>query len=272
MTKTDINMRETLTRTRESEYFTRDGLRTLTGLDENKWALALLKELIDNALDSIDECGDKRIDVIFDRTTLAIFDSGPGTSKDTLDMIHDFDVYVSSKRDFRTPTRGMQGNALKTIIGICHLNGYTLTFVGDEKQYQYTLNHALRHAGIIRFETTASASEHIHARWGIIVASEDGFTFTDELGYEYLLGEHIIKDTVLKYYLCNPDVMFTVNGATFDAVADPIKRTEKTFVHWYDYTSFYQLLQAIVFKDPDRTVRDFALKFSGTQRLRLRFP
>lgn len=39
---------------RSVEYFSSDGLRTLTGLDKSRWERAVVKELLDNALDALD--------------------------------------------------------------------------------------------------------------------------------------------------------------------------------------------------------------------------
>ena len=52
-------MREILESSRVAEYFSFEGLRTLTGLPESRWHYAILKELIDNALDAIDELDEK---------------------------------------------------------------------------------------------------------------------------------------------------------------------------------------------------------------------
>jgi len=57
------------------------------------------------------------------------------------------------------------------------------------------------------------------------------------------------------------------NAETFEAVTGAKKHTNKTFIHWHDFPAFNQLLQAVVAKDPDRTVKDFCLTFSGMQRV-----
>ena len=56
-------MKEVLESSRAAEYFTNEGLRTLTGLPESLWLFAVLKELVDNALDAIDTLGIKRVDL-----------------------------------------------------------------------------------------------------------------------------------------------------------------------------------------------------------------
>lgn len=53
----------------------------------------------------------------------------------------------------------------------------------------------------------------------------------------------------------------------YNAITCSIKRSEKTYIHWYDLNSFNQLVQAIHHKDPGRTTKSFCSKFSGAQRV-----
>ena len=235
-------------------YFNREGLRTLTGLSESLWDFAIFKELLDNSLDALNKKTDKRIDIEYTDSFFAIYDSGDGITPEILSRIYDFDVYVSSNRDFRRPTRGAQGNALKTIIGICELNDYTLSFITLGKKFTYNLNRIKRQAGIIQFNVKEENTEE--KRSGVII---DGCMDIDRL-----------QSTLWTYYLCNPDVTFTLNGsqAIYPAVTDPVNRIDKTFIHYYDFVAFNELLQLIHIKDPDRTVKAFCGDiFSGTQRI-----
>lgn len=250
-------MREVLEVSRQTEYFTREGLRTLTGLDEDLWDYAVFKELVDNALDAVDELREKRIDIELEDNTLAIYDNGPGISETVLDSIVDFNLYVSSKRHYRAATRGFQGNALKTIFGICHINDYRLEFITSGKRINYTLNQNKFNAGIVEFEKKVDdTKEH---RNGVIV-SGGGFS------------EGLIWPAIWTYYLCNPDVTFIRNGEKLPAISTPIKRTDKTFPHWYDLQAFNTLLQGVYTKYPDGTIRDFIKIFSGTQRIKIDLP
>jgi DNA topoisomerase VI subunit B len=44
-----------LSRTLDSDYFTKDGLTMLIGCESEKWHITILKELIDNALDASEQ-------------------------------------------------------------------------------------------------------------------------------------------------------------------------------------------------------------------------
>jgi DNA topoisomerase VI subunit B len=49
---------------------------------------------------------------------IVITDNGPGIPNETVAGILDFSVRVSSREAYASPTRGAQGNALKTIIAM----------------------------------------------------------------------------------------------------------------------------------------------------------
>ena len=256
-------VRELLSEDRDIEYFTREGLTTMTGLVENNWKKAIAKELIDNALDAIDDAGvdDRTVTVTFDNGLLVISDSANTLGEDTIDQVFDFSQYVSSKRHFRVVSRGYQGNALKTVIGICYNSDADLSFVVDGKRISYTLDRAKLKAGVIHFNKT---SEPTSLGNGVYI---QGLEFDD----------NDLHNTVFTYHLANPDINFRLNDDRFPAEIPPEqarKKKGKTFIHWYTFNQFDNLLQAITVKDPNRTTKDFCLKFSGTQRIlsRLQIP
>jgi DNA topoisomerase VI subunit A len=245
-------VREILESSRVAEYFSFEGLRTLTGLPESRWHYAILKELIDNALDAIDELDEKWVHLEIAGSYLKVSDSGKGISRETLDRIYDFNVYVSSKREFITCTRGVQGNALKTIIAICYLLGLRLGFITGGYEIHYELDSAKLGADIVEFNKTVEPVPEGES--GVVVR-----------GHCY--HEEELVDTIRAYRLANPDVEFRINGTTFPALTAPVKRNDKMYLHWYDFKRFSQLLQAVTVKEPGRTTKAFCLKFSGTQRV-----
>ena len=109
---------------RASEYFDARQLSALAGVGQTDFASVCLKELLDNSLDACETAGvvpDVDVDVRpwGDRhTKLYVSDNGPGISTELVRKVIDFDVRVSDKAAYRSPTRGAQGNALKTVIGI----------------------------------------------------------------------------------------------------------------------------------------------------------
>ena len=85
-----------------------------------------VKELLDNALDA---CEDTETAPVIHVTAygngIEVTDNGPGLPGCAIDAILDFSVRVSSREAYVSPTRGAQGNALKTLIA--------MSFVLDEK-------------------------------------------------------------------------------------------------------------------------------------------
>ena len=79
----------------------------------------ILKELVDNAIDAAEEAEIAPvIKVTVDRTGITVEDNGPGIPADVVEDILDFSVRVSSREAYVSPTRGAQGNALKTIVAM----------------------------------------------------------------------------------------------------------------------------------------------------------
>jgi hypothetical protein len=100
------------------------GERELTaqvGHPPPEWPLVILKELTDNALDGCEEADTApviAIDVSSVKGTITITDNGPSIAGKTIADILDYRVRVSSREVYVSPTRGAQGNALKTILAM----------------------------------------------------------------------------------------------------------------------------------------------------------
>lgn len=116
--------RRHFTTPRSSEYFTLEGLQKETGQPPNQFRHMALKELLDNALDAAESAGNAPdVHVEFVETenglTLTIADNGPGIPPGVVERIlSDFSASTSDKACYRSPMRGAQGNALKTVIGM----------------------------------------------------------------------------------------------------------------------------------------------------------
>src|SRR5690348_11613739 len=109
--------REVFSTSRLLEFCSERELVTQTGHPVEEWPLATLKELTDNAIDIAEEIGvapSVDIEVSTERGEIIIADNGPGIPTETVDDILDYAVRVSSREAYVSPTRGAQGNALKT--------------------------------------------------------------------------------------------------------------------------------------------------------------
>jgi hypothetical protein len=94
-------------------------LTAQTGHDLRDWPLVILKELVDNAADACEEAGiAPEISITVDADGIIVSDNGPGLPVETIKAALDFAVRVSSREAYVSPTRGAQGNALKTIFAM----------------------------------------------------------------------------------------------------------------------------------------------------------
>src|SRR5712671_6192278 len=127
--------RTTFKTSRLAEFCSEKELVNQTGHDAEDWPLVVLKELVDNALDACEEAGiPPVINIEVADDAIIIADNGPGLPPGTVEGILDYTARVSSREAYVSPTRGAQGNALKTILAM----GYVLD---REREYEDSVNN-----------------------------------------------------------------------------------------------------------------------------------
>jgi DNA topoisomerase VI subunit B len=108
--------RTTFQMSRVLEFFSEKELQMQIGFPMHAWPIALIKELIDNALDACETAGIlPDIEVTTDLDTLSVQDNGPGLPASTIESSLDYLVRVSDKAHYASPSRGQLGNALKCV-------------------------------------------------------------------------------------------------------------------------------------------------------------
>lgn len=115
--------RTTFSTPRALDYFSTAELERQTGQPRSRFAAVAVNELVDNALDACEAVGvQPRVRVAAERRGahlhITVADNGPGLPLAALARILDFGTVTSDKAAYRSPTRGAQGNALKTVLGI----------------------------------------------------------------------------------------------------------------------------------------------------------
>ena len=111
--------RATFTTSRLLEYFSEKELTLQTGHEPDRWPEVLPKELVDNALDAAEDAGTPpEVAETITPQALTVEDNGPGIPPTTVAGLLDFNVRTSSKDAYISPSRGQQGNALKTVLAI----------------------------------------------------------------------------------------------------------------------------------------------------------
>src|SRR5215207_704728 len=122
-------MEQTLTRTtfttsRLQEFFSEKELQMQIGHQRVLWPVALVKELIDNALDVCESAGIlPQITIIVGPDAVQVRDNGPGLPLAVLDRSLHYLVRVSDKAHYVSPSRGQLGNALKTVWAASYVAG-----------------------------------------------------------------------------------------------------------------------------------------------------
>jgi DNA topoisomerase VI subunit B len=162
--------RVVVSRSRAGEYFESGTLQTMTGQPRARFADVVIKELADNALDAAElrarRKGSRpprlRISVSYapDAVRLTVADNGAGITPDLLRRALDLERLTSDKAVYRTPTRGAQGNALKTVIGIPHALGSTDPVTFDARHLRHTAACRIDPAGLVHLDLAEEATAH----------------------------------------------------------------------------------------------------------------
>jgi DNA topoisomerase VI subunit B len=172
--------RETFSTSRLLDFCSERELVKQIGHGVDQWPLVIFKELTDNALDACEEAGIAPVIDIDVGAGITITDNGPGIPAETVAGILDFAVRVSSREAYASPTRGAQGNALKTIVAMAFaLDGvqgetvietqgvkHTITFKVDHIRQQPKIEH-VRDASSVRNGTKVTV------RWPVCAFAQN---------------------------------------------------------------------------------------------------
>jgi hypothetical protein len=265
------------------EFCTKKELENQTAHSVGQWPLVVFKELMDNALDACEEADiPPSISVAVTPTSFTITDNGAGIEPSTVKSILDYNIRVSSREAYVSPTRGAQGNALKTILAM----GYVLDRERRDSKAEAVGVTIIETRGVrhlIKFEVDHINNQprisHTTAPSPIDVGTRITVKWpkTETYGGETLLTEcqDEIAELAEAYIWFNPHLTLrgTWSGKKFINVAATNPRWDKwrprdpTSAHWYDETRLQRYLAAHVARDRDlkrqRTVREFISEFRG---------
>jgi DNA topoisomerase VI subunit B len=115
---------------RLAEFCSVKELVAQTGHESHNWLRVIVKELVDNGIDACEEAETAPVIKVTiatgkkgEPTRLIVEDNGPGIGPDTVKGIIDYNIRISSREAYVSPTRGRQGNALKTILPMAFVLG-----------------------------------------------------------------------------------------------------------------------------------------------------
>jgi len=269
---------------RLSDFCGEDELTKQCGHAPEEWPLVIVKELVDNGLDSCEETDvapEIVIVVSTERGEITVSDNGPGLPTETITDVLDFSVRVSSREAYVSPSRGQQGNALKTILAMAFAldgaEGRTLIQSrGQAHEIIFRMDPIRREPRIAPLVLTPSDVKNgtcitvywpakacdmlVEAKSRVLQIAGNYGTFNPHLTLfcqwdgETLVGDPATDPSWRKWRTCDP-----------------------TSAHWYTVEQFERYMAAHIARDQDngesaRTVRDFiseldGLSGSGKQKL-----
>jgi len=271
--------RLSFTVSRLMEFCSERELQNQTGHSVYDWPLVVAKELMDNALDACEEAEVAPvIEVTAGPGSITIQDNADGFEADTIDSILDYSIRVSSREAYVSPTRGAQGNALKTILAM----GYVLDRKrgSDDDAAGVTIieTRGVKHRIEFRVDHVNNQPkiEHTETPSAINVGTKITIEWPKDEAEELLISvAGRFQQLTHAYVWFNPHLSLrgVWKGREFVNVSATNPNWEKwrprnpTSPHWYDETRLQRYLAAHVARDRDlkrhRTVREFIAEFRG---------
>jgi DNA topoisomerase VI subunit B len=269
--------RTTFSTSRLLEFCSRKELVAQTGHEPDAWPLVIIKECVDNSLDSAEESGVAPvIHVTVARGKMRVRDNGPGIPAETVTSIQDFATRTSSREAYVAPDRGRQGNALKTIIAM----PYALS--GEEGRVEIAAR-GIQHEIAFRVDRIAQQPVINHQQHQLDEASVRTGTSVTLLWPESACSdledaEQHFLPMIERFAHLNPHLTIYatwVDGwrrerLTRRATAPGWTKwtpSAPTCPHWYRRAEFERLLGAFLTHDRRynsvRLIRDFLAEFNG---------
>jgi DNA topoisomerase VI subunit B len=264
--------RETFRTSRLLDFCSERELVKQVGHPVDHWPIVILKELTDNALDAAEEAGiAPTIGIDVTAGEITITDNGPGIPAETVADILDFAVRVSSREAYASPTRGAQGNALKTIVAMAFaLDGmqgetviesrgvaHRIAFRVDQVRQEPKVDH-------VQGQSSVTSGTKITVRWPVCASSklEQAKSRFLQMASDYgWLNPHLALRLT---WDLEPCVDFRASNPAWAKW----RPSEPTPPCWYDAARLRRLMGAYIARDQDRgrrsrTVREFISEFRG---------
>ena len=236
--------------------------------------MVVLKELVDNAIDAAEEAGmAPAVSVVVDDRGITVEDNGPGIPAEVVGGVLDFSVRVSSREAYVSPTRGAQGNALKTIVAMPFvLDGHRGRTVIEAQGVRHVIEvgvDRIRQEPTVDHRTEAS---DVRAGTRVTVAWPDSARSILEAVMPQFL------QVAAQYIWLNPHLSLAV---TCPGMPEPVawrieasdagwakwRPSDPTSPHWYTPAQLERLIAGYIAHDADhgrgRTVRELIAEFRG---------
>jgi DNA topoisomerase VI subunit B len=263
-TKSKSFERVTFTQSRAMDFFTKKSLSAETGMPPDEWPAMALKELLDNALDACELSNiPPEITITVDESSITVADNGPGIPVETIKKTLDYTTRTSSNSRIVSPTRGSQGNALKTILAASYiLSEYDRGFVhistnGRGFDLEVTTDPILQEprVSMVKTDPICKNGTAVKVEYPCIVIEDEEWRFLQ----------------IVDAYAClNPHSTFKVEsseGFTETNATDPAWKkwmtSDPPSVLWFSDEDMENLVAAHIAHDGEMTVRQFLGTFDG---------
>jgi DNA topoisomerase VI subunit B len=258
------------------EFFSREELAKQIGHPLYLWPLALLKELIDNSLDAAEAAGvSPSVSIVVGPDTVSVRDNGPGIPAQVLARSMEYDVRISDKSYYVSPTRGLQGNGLKCVWAAPFaVSGERGRVEVETRGQRHVIDVALdRIAQKPRVHRETTAGKGV-VKSGTLVRMHwpEEASFLGDLGG---FGFYSAARLVYEYATFNPHAAFMLEA--MDGLRAAFRPTDPkwskwlpswpTSPHWYTPERLRALIAAYVAAERDgkkaKTVRELVSEFHG---------
>ena len=260
------------------EFCTEKELVAQTGHESYQWPCVIAKELVDNGLDICEETGIAPVIKVIIKigkrgklTRIIVEDNGPGFPDRTVAAIIDYSVRVSSREAYISPTRGRQGNALKTILPMA----YVLS--GGAKGETWIESRGLKHRLVFSVNQIKQEPivRHIRSRSRIRIGTRITVFWPAD---HAPVDPGAITDLLTQFAWVNPhlSLKFVIDGKTKVRceASNPdwtkYRACDATSAHWYRPEQIERYAGALIARDQESrrtckkfTVREFIAQFRG---------
>jgi DNA topoisomerase VI subunit B len=268
--------RELFETKRQLEYFSPKELSMQLGADPGSWGVVLIKELVDNALDACETAGiAPEIAITLSPDGFTVEDHGPGMSRELIERSLNYDIRVSDKMYYVSPSRGQLGNATKCLwaapytispespghvevesLGACHHIAATVHRIAQEPRLHHTITDLTICKNGAKITVTAPKLA-CYRPWSEI---DDFYKSVEEL--------------IEKYAAFNPHASLTLEAPewinTYPATTPGWTKwhpSHPTSPYWYEGEHLIALLAAYLNREwaggRTRTMREFVAEFHG---------
>lgn len=261
--------RQTHRTSRALEYFSEKEIQMQIGVSRHSWPIAIVKELVDNALDACEDANiPPHIQITVNDNYICVQDNGPGLPAKTIEESLDFLYRVSDKSHYVSPSRGQLGNALKCIYAIPFIlngshGGIDISTQGQIHKIEFSLNLLIQEPEV-RYTTEDS---FIKSGTNFKVNLNLQTCLHDEETTE--IYKRDAENLISNYALLNPHASFTCHGC-YERTSDEINKwcpSDKIPAHWYSEERLRNLIAAYIHAENHggrvRTIREFISEFAG---------